>query len=91
MPFAHYRVTGRVQRVGFRWFVREKARRLDLAGWVRNLTDGSVEIAAAGHEENLHLLHQAIRAGPAGASVAEVQALPIDRLGDLPKPFAMIR
>ena len=44
----HVVVRGRVQGVGFRWFVREAARALGLAGWVRNRPDGSVEVAAEG-------------------------------------------
>ena len=44
----HLRIRGKVQGVGFRWFVREQARRCDLAGWVRNNPDGSVELAARG-------------------------------------------
>ena len=42
--------SGIVQGVGFRWFVRERARELDLAGWVRNRADGSVELALKGPE-----------------------------------------
>ena len=44
----HLEVTGLVQGVGFRWFVRERARALHLSGWVRNLESGNVEVAAAG-------------------------------------------
>jgi acylphosphatase len=43
-------VRGRVQGVGFRWFVQENARHLELSGWVRNATDGSVELEVEGNE-----------------------------------------
>ncbi|MFA5965410.1 MAG: acylphosphatase [Sphingomonas sp.] len=58
-------VSGRVQRVGYRdWTVRN-ARELGLTGWVRNLTDGRVEILAEGDEASLGKLLDALRAGPA--------------------------
>lgn len=65
-------VRGRVQGVGFRWFVRETARRCGLAGWVRNLADGSVELEASGPPDMLALLAEAVRAGPPGADVTSV-------------------
>ena len=49
----HVVVSGRVQGVGFRWFVREAAIALDLAGWVRNRPDGSVEVAADGDDDRV--------------------------------------
>ena len=54
---------GRVQGVGFRWFVKTSAQSLALTGWVRNLTDGSVEIEAQGPPEALAELHSLIMAG----------------------------
>lgn len=69
MSDLHVRVTGLVQGVGFRWFVRERARRLGLAGWVRNLPDGSVEVLAAGDPGQLELLRGELRKGPRGAAV----------------------
>ncbi len=69
MSHLHVRVTGMVQGVGFRWFVRERARRLGLAGWVRNLSDGSVEVLASGERGQLELLRGELRRGPRGASV----------------------
>ena len=69
MSQLHVRVTGVVQGVGFRWFVRERARRLGLAGWVRNLPDGSVEVLAKGDEGQLDLLRGELRRGPRGAAV----------------------
>lgn len=65
----HVRVSGIVQGVGFRWFVRERARRLGLSGWVRNLPDGSVEVVASGDDGQLELFKEELRRGPPGAAV----------------------
>jgi acylphosphatase len=90
MPTAHLLVTGRVQGVGFRWFVRVAGRRLGLAGWVQNRDDGSVEIAASGSQEKLDELRRQVRRGPDAAHVAEVIDLEtID--GNLEFPFGMRR
>jgi acylphosphatase len=51
----HYIVKGRVQGVGFRWFVQREAFEIGLRGWVRNTADGDVEVLAAGSEERLKL------------------------------------
>jgi acylphosphatase len=72
----HVLVDGRVQGVGFRWFVREEATRLGLAGWVRNLPDGSVEVCAAGDVASLDAFRTALARGPAGARVAAVTDVP---------------
>ncbi len=69
----HYRVTGRVQGVGFRWFVLRAARELGLAGWVRNLADGSVEAVAAGAAEPLARFAEELQRGPASARVADLE------------------
>jgi len=66
-------VLGRVQGVGFRWFVRERARALGLTGWVRNRQDGSVEVLAEGSDAALRELRALLRAGPSGAKVSAVQ------------------
>lgn len=87
----HVRVVGRVQRVGFRWFVREHARRGDLAGWVRNNPDGSVELHAAGDGECIERLRRAVAAGPEGARVDEIVTLDAADAGELPHPFVMLR
>ena len=49
----HYIVKGRVQGVGFRWFVQREAYEIGLRGWVRNTSDGDVEVLAAGSEEQI--------------------------------------
>ncbi len=56
-------IKGRVQGVGFRWFVKNNARALSITGWVCNLKDGSVEVEAQGSPEALTELCQLIRAG----------------------------
>jgi acylphosphatase len=70
----HLLIGGIVQGVGFRFFVERTARRLGLRGWVRNLTDGRVEVLAEGPREALESLAAACQRGPMGATVSEVQA-----------------
>jgi acylphosphatase len=65
-------VRGRVQGVGFRWFVSRMGSRLELDGWVANEADGSVRVVAEGPTSALDELIQALERGPAGASVSEV-------------------
>jgi len=65
-------VRGRVQGVGFRWFVSREADLLGLTGWVANESDGSVHVRAEGSAEAVDQLLVALRAGPAGAWVDSV-------------------
>jgi acylphosphatase len=62
-------VSGRVQGVGFRYFVQAVAARESIAGWVRNLDDGRVETAASGDAEGMERFERAIRQGPPSARV----------------------
>ncbi|MBI4161590.1 MAG: acylphosphatase [Acidobacteria bacterium] len=66
-------VAGRVQGVGFRWFVRDAAEQLGIQGFVRNLADGRVEVLAEGAADRLEALARALRRGPAGARVEAVE------------------
>jgi acylphosphatase len=66
-------LSGRVQGVGFRWYTARKARSLDLAGWVTNLPDGTVEVVARGPREYLDALEATILTGPDGANVESVE------------------
>lgn len=92
MDRLHVRVAGRVQGVGFRWFVREEARKLGVAGWVRNLPTGEVELLAEGDEALLSALAKTVGKGPPGARVEVVHRLPgPESDGTLPLPFAIER
>lgn len=66
-------VRGRVQGVGFRWFVEREAHILGIAGWVRNNADGGVEVLAQGTREQLLGLHARLREGPRAARVDAVE------------------
>jgi acylphosphatase len=65
----HFLIQGRVQGVGFRWFVHREASELDLRGWVRNTEDGDVEVVAYGDEQDLAELRASLRRGPRGSRV----------------------
>ena len=69
----HAIVQGRVQGVGFRFFVVENAQRLDVTGWVRNRWDDTVEVVAEGPRPTLEKLVKALNRGPSGAFVTSVK------------------
>jgi acylphosphatase len=78
-----YMVRGRVQGVGFRFFVEREAHMLGIAGWVRNNFDGTVEVLAMGTHEQLVGLRSRLREGPRAArvdAVDESEAKPIPGL-----------
>ena len=84
----HVRVYGAVQGVGFRYFVRQAARQLDLAGYVLNRPDGSVEVEAGGAPDRLDELLRTVEHGPPGARVEGVES--VEPTGEpLPHPFAI--
>ncbi len=68
----HILVKGRVQGVGFRWFVHREAAEIGLSGWVRNTDAGDVEIVASGTEAQLAELRQALEKGSRGSRVDSV-------------------
>jgi len=65
----HFLIQGRVQGVGFRWYVHREASELDLRGWVRNTEEGEVEVVASGTAADLAELRASLRRGPRGSRV----------------------
>ena len=68
-----YLISGRVQGVGFRFFVESAAMREGIHGWVQNRPDGRVEIAAEGDAEAVERFERNLRQGPRGARVDDVE------------------
>jgi len=66
-------VTGRVQGVGFRWFVKAEAVPLELTGWIRNRSDGAVEGEVEGREDAIDALQACLEVGPSSAIVTNVE------------------
>ena len=79
----HLVVGGRVQGVGFRWFVRNAARALELAGRVRNLPDGRVEACFEGAADAVDRMVAWCRHGPAQASVTGIEVFEEPPRGEL--------
>ena len=82
MPAYRYLVQGRVQGVGYRYFVLRLAGQLGLGGFARNRADGSVEVVAEGSESALADLESRLREGPAFSEVSAVDREPLEPRGD---------
>jgi acylphosphatase len=87
MSLRRWVIRGRVQGVGFRWFVMREAERLKLGGYVTNLPDGSVEVVSEGPEASLEMLEQHLRRGPSHAQVDDVARLQVPGELEIPRPF----
>ncbi len=86
----HFMVRGRVQGVGFRWYVHREAAEIGLRGWVRNTADGHVEIVVAGTEEELADLREAVKKGSRGSRVdAVIEHELAESEGDALGPFVI--
>jgi acylphosphatase len=82
VPAYRYSVFGRVQGVGYRYFVLRQAERLEVTGFARNRPDGSVEVVAEGTESALDELADQLQQGPAFASVTAVDREGVTPRGD---------
>lgn len=77
-----YTVSGRVQGVGFRQFVVDKARELQVKGWVRNKTNGDVQLMAQGSKSDLETLKSYLETGPSAARVKKVSIYKVENPDD---------
>jgi acylphosphatase len=84
-------VSGRVQGVGFRYFAERTALSLSICGYVRNLSDGRVEIYAVGNAEQMAALRIALRRGPRMAAVDLLEEEETEILRDYVKVFSIER
>jgi acylphosphatase len=80
-------VSGRVQGVSFRAFTYDAARELKVKGWVRNLTDGRVEIVAEADEKAIAALLAKVKRGPSAAKVEAVTEAKVDAGEKLAEEF----
>lgn len=78
MRSARFVVRGRVQGVGFRWFVQRAARDHSITGWVSNRPDGTVEVVASGSPEGMAFLETALKVGSRGSNVTSVESTAVE-------------
>ena len=84
----HFLVKGRVQGVGFRWFVHREAAEIGLRGWVKNTDEGDVEVLAAGDEQQIAELRGSLQKGSRGSRVdAVIEHALEEREGDKLETF----
>jgi acylphosphatase len=76
------KITGRVQGVGFRYFVQKRANEFDIKGWVKNMTDGSVLVMAQGEFKDMEPFLEHLRIGPSMARVIKVEKNEMPELED---------
>lgn len=74
-------IRGRVQGVGFRFFAQRSAARHQVRGYVRNLTDGSVESYVEGPEKSVTAFREDLAAGPTHSQVSDVEEIVLDPVG----------
>jgi len=82
MSTFRYRITGRVQGVGYRYFALTEAQALGVAGYAKNLPDGSVEVVAEGSAEAVQAFEERLREGPAFSRVEIVDRALLAARGD---------
>ncbi len=75
-------ISGRVQGVGYRYFVQETATRLNIYGWVRNLHDGRVEAEVEGREEDIKSLLDQLNQGPSFSHISSVNSTELSSLAN---------
>ncbi|NBB76436.1 MAG: acylphosphatase [Bacteroidetes bacterium] len=87
----HLKIFGRVQGVGFRYFTVQRAKELNINGWVKNMSDGTVETVIEGTRKNLDEMIEKLKAGPRSARVERVQELSMDEESEKLEGFSVRR
>jgi len=82
MTCYRYVVRGRVQGVGYRYYVMREANTLGVTGFARNLPDGSVEVVAEAAEDLIPLFEERLREGPSFATVSALERAAVSDRGD---------
>ena len=77
MTVRHIKVIGRVQGIGYRRWAQHEAVKFNLSGWVRNVSDGSVELMVDGEEHQVNLFLKSCSKGPVFAFVLGIQPVTI--------------
>jgi acylphosphatase len=84
-------IYGKVQGVGFRAYTKKQAQKLGLAGWVKNMDDGSVRCVAQGDKEDLDTLIEHLKSGPYFSEVKDVDVRINDTLQDRMSDFNIVQ
>ena len=71
-------ISGRVQGVGFRWFIEREARAREVCGYARNLEDGRVEVLAQADPETLQAFFKTLYRGPRASRVEDIQRMAVE-------------
>lgn len=82
MPLFEIKVTGRVQGVGFRYYAQKQAKLFGLTGWVKNLSDGSVQVMVQGEKPEINTFVDYLRIGPSMARVQNISISKIEKAED---------
>lgn len=91
MSLHHFRVIGRVQGIGYRRWATDIATQMGLSGWVRNMSDGSVEIMVQGDQETINQFLQKCLKGPAFAKVLGIQPVVVSQNSTPPVETGIFR
>lgn len=83
-------IEGKVQKVGMRHWIKQNALSLNILGWVRNKSDGSVEAFFFGNKDYVAQMISLCHKGPAFASVKKIKEIPQEETSDIEKEFMIL-
>ncbi|MEF3279455.1 MAG: acylphosphatase [Elusimicrobiota bacterium] len=89
MDKVRIKIFGKVQGIGYRWFIFEVAKKKNLCGWVRNLTDGSVECCIKGCIDDINDFINEIKTGHPSAVIEKIEVSKVEDEIELPEEFTI--